>query len=335
MSPRVFAPVVIWLAFGTECAARAQTAQTTSAVATGQQPSKTDRGAVGHGGLVGARTCIAHAGSSASAPPHTLAAYRRALAAGADYIEPDLQLTHDGVLVCLHDPALERTTDVEEVFPDRAREVQRAGEVARTWLVVDFTLAEIKRLDAGSWFDPAFAGEPVATLQELIDLVKGKAGIYPETKNPELYRDRGLDIDEALHRVLVSNGLDTVEGQRLTPVLIQSFHASSLKKLRQLGGTSYSLVQLVWIDQFDDYLSEAGLDSVATYAQAVGPFLSLALGDRTLVRRAHERGLAVHAWQLFEAFPPEGFADEAAYIRYLFDDVGLDGLFVHSPELCP
>ncbi len=93
--------------------------------------------------LIGARGCIAHAGASAHAPPHTMAAYRRALELDADFVEPDLQLTRDGVLVCLHDLSLERTTDVEEVYPERATEVVTAGVTARTWLVNDFTLEEI------------------------------------------------------------------------------------------------------------------------------------------------------------------------------------------------
>src|ERR1700704_3274173 len=90
---------------------------------------------------------IAHRGASAYAPEHTLAAYALAIAQHADYVEQDLAVTKDGVLVCLHDDSLERTTNVEEVFPDRATSDPATG--ARRWLVPDFTLAEIKRLDAG------------------------------------------------------------------------------------------------------------------------------------------------------------------------------------------
>ena len=93
---------------------------------------------------------VAHRGASAYAPEHTLAAYRLALEQGADFVEQDLGVTRDGVLVCLHDPTLERTTDVEQVFPDRFRQV----DGARRWFVADFTLDEIKRLDAGAWFAP-------------------------------------------------------------------------------------------------------------------------------------------------------------------------------------
>src|SRR5687767_1614022 len=86
------------------------------------------------------RPLVAHRGASAYAPEHTLAAYRLAIQQGADYVEQDLAVTKDGVLICLHDDTLDRTTNVEEVFPDR-----------KPWLAVDFTLAEIKRLDAGRW----------------------------------------------------------------------------------------------------------------------------------------------------------------------------------------
>ena len=78
---------------------------------------------------------------------------------GADFVEQDLAVTKDGVLICLHDASLERTTNVEDVFPDRAVSVSLEGRTRRAWVANDFTLAEIKRLDAGSWFDKKFAGE--------------------------------------------------------------------------------------------------------------------------------------------------------------------------------
>ena len=127
---------------------------------------------------------MAHRGASAYAPEHTLAAYRLAIEQGADFVEQDLAVTRDGVLICLHDPSLERTTNVEEVFADRFTEIEYEGKTRRAWLANDFTLAEIKRLDAGSWFDPKFAGERVPTFDEAVALVKGKAGMFPELKTP-------------------------------------------------------------------------------------------------------------------------------------------------------
>ena len=129
---------------------------------------------------------IAHRGASAYAPEHTIAAYTRALEQGADFVEQDLAVTKDGVLVCIHDLTLERTTNVEDVFhiDQRGRAASgghpnQSAESGHRWLVNDFTLEEIKRLDAGSWFGPAFAGATIPTFQEAIDLVHGKAGCPP------------------------------------------------------------------------------------------------------------------------------------------------------------
>src|ERR1700722_4699726 len=118
-------------------------------------------------------TLIAHRGASAYAPEHTLEAYRLAMKQGADFVEPDLQITKDGVLVCMHDTTLQRTTNVRQVFPARGREVNGR----KTWPVADFTLEEVQKLDAGSWMDAKFAGARVLTFQQMIDGEKGKAGL--------------------------------------------------------------------------------------------------------------------------------------------------------------
>src|SRR5215212_5814340 len=108
------------------------------------------------------KTVVAHRGASAYAPEHTAAAYKLAIEMRADFVEQDLAVTKDGLLICLHDPTLERTTNVEEVFPTRT--TMLAGK--RVWLANDFTIDEIKRLDAGSWFDKKFAGERIVTFDE-------------------------------------------------------------------------------------------------------------------------------------------------------------------------
>ncbi len=95
------------------------------------------------------KTVVAHRGASAYAPEHTAAAYRLAIEMGADFVEQDLAVTKDGVLICLHDASLERTTNVEEVFPNRSVSISLEGRTRRAWVANDFTLAEIKRLDAG------------------------------------------------------------------------------------------------------------------------------------------------------------------------------------------
>ena len=137
------------------------------------------------------RYAIAHRGASAYAPEHTLAAYRLAIEQGADYVEQDLAVTKDGVLICLHDDSLERTTNVAAVFPGRASRDPATGE--RRWLAVDFTLAEIKRLDAGKWFDPRFAGERVPTWAEAVEAVGTAYGPYPELHRHPLSTRRAAD----------------------------------------------------------------------------------------------------------------------------------------------
>ena len=177
---------------------------------------RTAHGAAGDwrgGELPSRKLLVAHRGASAYAPEHTLAAYRLALEQRADFVEQDLAITRDGVLVCLHDPTLDRTTDVEQVFPDRFREVNGA----RRWFAADFTLDEIKRLDAGAWFAPEFAGERVPTFQEAIDLVRGKAGLFPELKAPDVYRDLGVEMAPLVVAALRKNGLDRKGADPATP----------------------------------------------------------------------------------------------------------------------
>ena len=115
---------------------------------------------------------VAHRGASAYAPENTVPAFELAAQQGATFVEFDLQLTKDKQVVCLHDNSLERTTDVEQVFPDRARTTS-AG--TRTWMLEDFTLAEVKRLDAGAWFDAKFRGTRIPTFGETIDALRGKS----------------------------------------------------------------------------------------------------------------------------------------------------------------
>jgi glycerophosphoryl diester phosphodiesterase len=145
---------------------------------------------------------VAHRGASAYAPEHTIEAYRLAIEQGADYVEQDLGITKNGVLVCSHDPSLERVTNVEELFPDRFTETKVGDTTVKRWFIEDFTLAEIKRLEAGAWFDPKFTGMKVATFQEAIDFIKGKAGFFPELKTPGRVRARGFDMEKAVADIL-------------------------------------------------------------------------------------------------------------------------------------
>jgi glycerophosphoryl diester phosphodiesterase len=277
------------------------------------------------------KTNIAHRGASAYAPEHTAAAYRLALEQGADYVEQDLQITKDGVLVCLHDMTLERTTNVAEVFPDRFR----TERFRKTWPVADFTLAEVKRLDAGSWFDRRFAGERVLTLQESIDLVRGKAGIFPETKAPEVYGRLGFDVERLVLDELERNGLDTPGADPHTPVVIQSFSPESLQKTREMG-TRLALVLL--ISDGDrargQWLSDEGLAKAGAFADGIGPAKSLVLADPTLVTRAHKLGLSVTPYTFRSAGLPTGQTVREEMEKFLYE-LGVDAVFTDNPDQFP
>lgn len=141
---------------------------------------------------------VAHRGASFDAPEETIPAYILARDLGADYLELDVQRTKDGVLIALHDDLLERTTNIAQVFPKRAKDP-----------VSTFTLAEIKQLDAGSWFNKAYpdrardsyAGLQILTLDEVIDIAEGganKPGLYIETKVPSQFPGIEADLKNAL-----------------------------------------------------------------------------------------------------------------------------------------
>jgi glycerophosphoryl diester phosphodiesterase len=291
----------------------------------------TDLGAAPSGAFL-----VAHRGASAYAPEHTLASYRLALEQGADYVEQDLGLTRDGVLVCLHDLSLERTTNVEELFPDRASVENEDGKPRRRWYVDDFTLAEIKQLDAGTWFDPAFAGARVATFQEAIDLVKGKAGIFPELKGPERLRAKGLSLEDAVVEALERNGLRDAVVNGRPAVLLQSFEEQSLRILaRRLPAIPRTFL-IGTPAASKRWLQADGLREMRAFATGIGPARQL-LDDRpALAAEAHAAGLTVVPWT-FRA--RRGVAAEAAAatadMRRFTETYGVDGLFTDNPDLFP
>ena len=275
---------------------------------------------------------IAHRGASAYAPEHTLAAYRLALEQGADFVEQDLQISKDGVLVCLHDLTLERTTNVEDVFPERGTAAPGGG---KTWNVSDFTVQELKSLDAGSWFSPKFAGERIPTFQEAIDLIRGKAGLYPETKAPEVYGSRGFDMEALVLVQLAKNTLDKTGADPKTPVIIQSFSAESLQKMRK-AGTSLELTFLV--SDLDPtrgrWLTEAGLKEVRQFANGLGPAKSLLVSDPTLALRARAAGLTITPYTFRSAGMPAGKTVKEEMADFLYR-IGVDALFTDNPDQFP
>jgi glycerophosphoryl diester phosphodiesterase len=280
---------------------------------------------------------IAHRGASAYAAEHTIAAYTRAIEQGADFVEQDLAVTKDGVLVCIHDLTLERTTNVEEVFPHRfsadAPPVPSASEPAsesgHRWLVNDFTLAEIKRLDAGSWFGPAFAGATVPTFQEAIDLVHGKAGMYPELKDPEFYRKRGVRTDVLLAAALKRNGLIA---NPKTPVIIQSFDDTTLK---QLARDLPQVPRVFLVDaQGAARLDTADkLKEIAGWASGIAPNKVLIAAHPEMVQWAHGAGLTVTSWTFRSSSTTfRSVREEMAKFLY---DLGVDAVFTDNPDQFP
>ena len=285
------------------------------------------------------KTLIAHRGASGYAPEHSAAAYKLAIEQGADFVEQDLQITKDGVLVCLHDLTLERTTNVKDIFPDRfhndvSEDQPSTAAAAKHWYVSDFTLAEIKKLDAGSWFNEKFKGERVQTWQEAINLVRGKAGLYPETKAPEVYGKRGFDMEKLLMESLKKNKLDRPNADPKTPLVIQSFSAESLKKLREQYKTKLTLTFLIGGDPQKQWLSEDGLKKVKAFADGIGPAKMLIDREPKIVEWAHAAGLTVTPYT-FRSNAPGKFKDVREEMKHFLFELGVDALFTDNPDQFP
>ena len=277
-----------------------------------------------------AKQAIAHRGASGYAPEHTLAAYRLALEQKADFVEPDLGVTKDGVLVCLHDDTLERTTNIAQIFPNRASADAPARGTNKRWLANDFTLDEIRRLDAGSWFDGKFAGHRVPTFEEMIDLVRGKAGLYPELKSPPLYTSRGVDMEQIFVRVIKTTGLDTPESLKTTPVIIQSFDWDTIRRVSR----DLPTIPRVFLTEKDADLAEARIRDLATFATGIAPQKNVIARHPDMVKRGHDAGLTVTSWT-FRADEKTAFPtvrDEMAHFLYT---LGIDALFTNNPDQFP
>jgi len=313
---------------------------------------------------------IGHRGAAGYRPEHTLASYRLAIAMGADYIEPDLVSTRDGVLVARHENEIGGTTDVAAHPEFRERRTARTigGHRLTGWFTEDFTLAELKTLraveriprvrPANTWYDRRFA---IPTFDEILHVAEqgGRArgvtiGVYPETKHPTYFDSIGLPLEEPLADALRRHHLDRPNA----PVLVQSFETGSLRRLASL--VTVPLVQLVDAvgAPFDlasrgdprtyrDLLTPAGLAEVASYAAGIGVHKSLVQPPEPgcvdgLVAAAHRAGLLVHAWTvrdenryLAAAFrtgtDPAAHGDAAGEVRALLD-AGVDGVFTDQAD---
>ncbi|BCL35952.1 glycerophosphodiester phosphodiesterase [Nostoc sp. MS1] len=255
---------------------------------------------------------IGHRGASGYRPEHTLAAYELAIKMGADYIEPDLVSTKDGVLVARHENALaifnpdstlnttDTSTDVylRPEFGDRKTTKVIDGRSITGWFTEDFTLAELKTLRAieriptirpqNTEYNGLFE---IPTFQEIINLAKQQSsslgrtiGIYPETKHPTYFDSIGLPMEQRLVEILDTNGYV----DEAAPVFIQSFEVSNLQKLNQL--TDVCLVQLINnngqpydfqvngdVRQYSDLIRTKGLAEISTYANGIGVHKNLVI----------------------------------------------------------
>jgi glycerophosphoryl diester phosphodiesterase len=276
------------------------------------------------------KTNIAHRGASAYAPEHTLASYRLAIEQGADYVEQDLAVTRDAVLICLHDPSLERTTDVEARFPDRFTEIEHEGRTRKVWLANDFTLAEIRTLDAGAWFDEKFRGERVPTFDEAVALVKGKAGLFPELKTPEIYKGRDVRFEELVAAALDKHELRGPAADPKTPVILQTFGEESAKKLAVMSiGVPLALL----IDSGHGW-NQARVRSWKGVVQDLAPSKAILLENPEFVKWAHAEGLAVTPYT-FRASNPGRFPSVKAEMEHFLYTLGVDALFTDNPDQFP
>jgi glycerophosphoryl diester phosphodiesterase len=239
---------------------------------------------------------VGHRGASAYAPENTLASFRAARTMDADYFELDVQQTRDGVPIVIHDTTLARTTDAEQVFPHRS-----------PWRVRDFTLGQVERLDAGSWFSGRFRGERVPTLAATLRAMEGSdLKLLLEIKNPSLYPGLTRRVVQRLRAAP-----DWLLPDRL---IVQSFDWTSVQEFHRLMPAVHTAVL--------GTPTAAQLPAVAAYAGYVNP--RSATVDAAYVRRVHAHHMKVFAWD----------ADSPAVMKRLVQD-RVDGIIADRPETVP
>lgn len=305
---------------------------------------------------------IAHRGASGYRPEHTRAAYELAAEMGADFIEPDLVITQDGVLIVRHENEISETTDVAQKFPERQKTKTINGREIRGWFSEDFTLSEIKTLRAverTQTRDQSFNGKyEVLTFQEVLALAKELSqkhkrtiGVYPETKYPSYFKSLGFKIEDALLNDLGKLGFDHAD----SPVFIQSFELTILKNLKKR--TQLPLIFLIGAPgeqpgdhhhsgnqgTYRDYLSFWGFLKLRQTVYGIGPHKSMilrenkdknALEPTALMKLANYTGLKVHAYtfrsdkdQLHSFYQGQ---PEREYLE--FCKLGVDGVFTDFPD---
>ena len=249
---------------------------------------------------------IAHRGASGYAPEHTFFAYDKAKnELGADYIELDLQMTKDGNLIAMHDETVDRTTGGKFHGP-----------------VKNYTTAQLKQMDVGSWFNqknpqyanPKYAGAQVPTLDEILTRYGPDTNYYIETKSPDVYPG----MEEAVLKTLNNHNMLNEQSLNQGHVLLQSFSPESLNKLHQLN-SNVPLIRLLDKGELRS-LTQQDFNQIRQYAIGVGPeYTDLTKQNVKNLKRA---GLLVHP------FTVNNEADMHRLNQY-----GVDGVFTNYPDL--
>jgi len=302
---------------------------------------------------------IAHRGASGYLPEHTLEAKAMAYSMGAHYIEQDVVMTKDDYLIVLHDITLDRTTDVDEQYPNRARDDGR-------YYAIDFTLEEIRGLKASEGFRIE-NGEKVQgysnrfpmgssffrvpTLEEEIQLIQGMnkstgndIGIYPEIKQPEFHRNEGKDISTAVVNLLKQYGYASKQDK----VFVQTFSFAELEVIKNdilpAAGIDINLIQLIGSESSYPWMFEAdGMNTLAEFADGIGPEKGLVISRSSsrgnleispLVDRAHAAGLQVHpyTYRMDAGQVPSYAEDFEDLLRLHYFEADVDGLFTDFPD---
>jgi glycerophosphoryl diester phosphodiesterase len=302
---------------------------------------------------------IAHRGASGYLPEHTLEAKAMAYGMGAHYIEQDVVMTKDDHLIVLHDITLDRTTDVDEQYPNRARNDGR-------FYAIDFTLEEIRGLKASEGFRIE-NGEKVQgysnrfpmgssffrvpTLEEEIQLIQGMnkstgkdIGIYPEIKQPEFHRNEGKDISTAVVNLLKQYGYASKQDK----VFVQTFSFAELEVIKNdilpAAGIDINLIQLIGSESSYPWMFEAdGMNTLAEFADGIGPEKGLVISRSSsrgnleispLVDRAHAAGLQVHpyTYRMDAGQVPSYAEDFEDLLRLHYFEADVDGLFTDFPD---
>ncbi len=286
---------------------------------------------------------IAHRGASGYLPEHTLESAAFAHALGADYIEQDCVLSHDGVPVVLHDITLDNVTNVADQFPDRRHDDGH-------WYAFDFTVDELKQLNVheryGGSISTRFPQDKgkfrISTLQEQIELIQGlnesrdtTTGFYIELKQPARHRAQGMDLSAAVLKVLDRNKLHHPDDR----IFLQCFDNKELQRIRVEFKCQLPLIQLLKyppkadrIREYARYVDGLGL-SVSCVFQGVSddndgqPILT------DVVSTAHENALQVHVWTLRKDHLPKSVDSAEVLLSWLVQKAGADGVFTDHPDV--